>query len=247
MKKLLPILLLILPLALLAQDAKQFKQTVALDGAKTGNIRLELPAGELHLKTGSKALLDASITYDRADWKPSVNINKNDGAASLTINQKNTNNKESSGENKWNVSLNKNIPLNLHLTMGAGTSKLDLNNSNLKKLKIEAGAVSMDVNLGGSAVKEVDIAAGVGELNVDLTGNWDHDVDIEVTGGIGEVNISVPKNTGVLLNATGIGTKNLNGFKKNGSHHQNAAYGKSKHTLTIKVSGGMGNINVTEV
>ncbi|MBC5772485.1 hypothetical protein H8S95_00270 [Pontibacter sp. KCTC 32443] len=246
MKKLLSSLLFILPLSLLAQDSNQFKGTIPLTDTKGGTIRLEIPAGELSLKTGTTQLIDANVNYNRTDWKPNMDFSKKNGMADLTMTQKDISNKSNSGENKWNISLNKNIPLNLYLKMGAGETKLDLSNSHLETLDIEAGAVSCDVNLKGSSVKVVEIAAGVGELNLDMTGNWNHNVKVDIAGGIGEVNLKLPKNTGVKLNASGLGSKNLNGFKKNGGYYQNAAYGKSKHTLTINVSGGMGSINVVE-
>jgi hypothetical protein len=246
MKKLLYTVALLFPLALQAQDAHKFNHTLGLDGTKQSNIRLEIPAGELTLKTGSAQLIDTKVNYNLKDWKPTTSLTRSNGSTSLTIKQKSDNGNNNAGENKWNVSLNKSTPLNLSLTMGAGKSNLDLSNSRLQKLNIEAGAVGCDINLKGSSVKVVEIAAGVGELNLDMTGNWDHNVQVDISGGIGEVNLKLPKNTGVRLNPTGLGSKNLNGFKKNGSYYQNAAYGKSKHTLTINVSGGMGSINVVE-
>lgn len=246
MKKLLYPILALLPFTLLAQNAHQFKQTVPVDGARAGTVKLEIPAGELFLKTGSTQLAEAQVSYKQSDWKPSMSLNRSNGNTTLTLKQANLKNNTENVENKWNVSLNKSLPLNLELEMGAGTSRLDLSNSRLQTLDIEAGAASIDLNLKGSTVKEVEIAAGVGELNLDLTGDWNHDVKLDISGGIGEVNLKLPKNTGVRINPSGLGSKNLNGFRKNGAYYQNAAYGKSKHTLTIHVSGGMGSLNVVE-
>lgn len=246
MKKLLLSLLSMLPLALAAQNLTNYKQAIPLDGAKTGTVRLEIPAGELSLKTGSTKLIDASIAYNHAGWKPNLKLTKTNGATSLTLKQTEDGNKENNGKNKWTVNLTREIPVNLYLVMGAGTSKLDLSNSRLQTLDIEAGAVGVDLNLSGSSVKNVEIDAGVGALNLDLTGDWNHDVALHISGGIGEVNLKLPKNTGVRINPSGLGSKNLYGFRKNGAYYQNAAYGKSKHTLTIHVSGGMGSLNVVE-
>ncbi|MBB6612502.1 hypothetical protein H7F15_15765 [Pontibacter sp. Tf4] len=244
-KRLFPILLL-LPLSLLAQDARQFKQSIPVNDARQSTVKLEIPVGELNLKTGSTQLLEANVAYDRVDRKPTMQLNRTNGSTSLTLKQGDFKSENKTGDNKWDISLSKTLLLHLELEMGAGTSKLDLSNSRLQTLDIEAGATSIDLNLKGSTVKEVEIAAGVGELNLDLTGNWNHDVKLEISGGIGEVNLKLPKNTGVRINPTGLGSSNLNGFRKNGSYYQNAAYGKSKHTLTIHVSGGMGSLNVIE-
>lgn len=246
MKKLLSTILILLPLSLLAQDNMKYKASSPVGETQKGTINLEMPAGELHLKTGSTQLIDAEINYGKAEWKPSMKVNREDDNTSLTMKQKDFKNKEGNVDNIWNISLNKSVPLNLNLTMGAGKSDIDLSNSRLEKLEIKAGAVSCDIDLRGSTVKDVDIAAGVGELNLDMTGNWNHNVNVEIAGGIGEVNLKLPKNTGVRLSSAGLGSRHLPGFVKKGNYYQNAAYGKSKHTVTVNVSGGMGSLNVVE-
>ena len=247
MKKLLYFLLFILPFTLLAQDSKLFKQSVKADNVKQGTVRLEMPAGVLHLKTGTTQFIDAQVNYNHAGWKPAMNYSQNQGVANLTLKQEEISNKENNGENKWIINLNKSIPLQLIVSMGAGEANLDLSKSRLEKLNVEAGAVKCNINLAGSAVKSAKISAGVGELNVDMSGNWNHDVTMDISGGIGDVKLKLPKGTGVRLKSSGLGSKNLNGFKKNNGSYQNAAYGKSKHTLTINVSGGMGSLTVIEV
>ncbi|NDK56707.1 toast rack family protein [Pontibacter fetidus] len=247
MKKLLYLVLFIVPVALLAQNTKLFKQAVKADNVKQAIVKLEMPAGELHLKTGTTQLIDAQVNYNQAGWKPVMNYSKSNGGANLTLKQEEISNKENNGENKWTINLNKTIPLQLAVSMGAGEANLDLSKSRLEKLEVEAGAVSCNINLAGSAVKTAKISAGVGELNVDMSGNWNHNATVDISGGIGDVKLKLPKGTGVRIKASGLGSRNLNGFRKNTDYHQNAALGKSKHTLTINVSGGMGSLTVVEV
>lgn len=247
MKKFLFCLSLLLPVQLLlAQNSYKFKEAVPLNGAKEGNIRLEMPAGELNVASGSKGLLDATISYQKSDWKPSMRQSIKNGISDLTIKQQDLDNKENSGKNNWDININKNLPTNLYLEMGAGKSVLDLSSSQLQKLKVDAGAVSLDVKLSKSAVKEVDINAGVGEVTVDLTGTWDHSMSLDVDGGIGDIKLKLPKNTGVKLTATGLGSKTLTGLTKKNNYYANAALGKAKHTLTIQVTAGLGSISVVQ-
>ncbi len=247
MKKFLFCLSFILPVQLLlAQHTYEFKEVITLNGAKEGNIRLEIPAGELHLTSGSKGLLDATISYQKAAWEPSMRHNTNKGISDLTIKQQDLDNKENSGKNNWDININRNLPLNLYLEMGAGKSVLDLSSSQLQKLKVDAGAVSLDVKLSKSAVKDVDINAGVGEVTVDLTSAWDHNMSLDVAGGIGDIKLKLPKNTGVKLTTSGLGSKTLPGFTKKSNYYANSALGKAKHTLTIHVTAGIGSISVTQ-
>jgi len=246
MKNTLLIALFLLPAHLLFAQQK-YTKTVSGAGVKKGSIHLEIPAGELTLNSGGSNLAETEVRYGSADWKPSLSQSTSNGVMTLTFKQKdikNGNNGDS--ENKWRVNLSKTIPTDLYLKMGAGETKLDLSNSQLRKLDIEAGAVSLDVNLKGSKAQEVDINAGVGEVNLDLTGNWDHDATIDIAGGIGEVNLKLPKNTGIRLKTAGLGGRDLGNLQKNGSYYTNAAYGRSKYTLTINVAGGLGSINVVQ-
>ncbi len=246
MKNLLITLCFLLPMHLLLAQQK-YTKTVSTGNIKKGTIHLEIPAGELRLRNGSSNLIDTEVLYAKADWKPSLHVNTSNGVTDLTFKQQDFKSSgDNNGENKWNINISKTTPLDLYLKMGAGDTKLDLSNSQLRKLTIEAGAVGLTVNLKGSSARNVSISAGVGEVNLDLTGNWDHDATIEIAGGIGEVNLKLPKNTGVKLKTSGLGDRSLGNLKKNGDYFTNAALGKSKNTLTITVSGGLGSINVKE-
>ncbi|WP_347158543.1 toast rack family protein [Pontibacter chitinilyticus] len=248
MKYLLLIACLLIPgHLLLAQSNLKYLQTVSNTGIKKGNIHLEVPAGELRLRTGNSNLVEAEVHYTEPGWKPSFSQHTSNSIADLTFKQPDfKNSDDNNSENKWNVSISKTTPVDLYLKMGAGDTKLDLSNSRLGKLDIEAGAVSLDVNLKGSQAQDIDINAGVGEVKLDLTGNWDHDVTIDIAGGIGEVTLKLPKGTGVKLKASGLGDRDMAGLRKNGSYYTNSAFGKSKNTLTINVSGGLGSVRVTE-
>jgi hypothetical protein len=80
-----------------------------------------------------------------------------------------------------------------------------------------------------------------------MTGNWNHNVSVEIAGGIEEVNIKLSKNIGVRLSSAGLSSRSFSGFVQNSDYYQNATCDKSKHTLTINVFGGMGSLNIVEV
>lgn len=244
--KRLPLLLCLLISAhvLLAQQKYSYEKTIPASGVKKGNVRLEIPVGTLQLNATGSDMLNSKVQYTHSNWKPSMNLNNNNGTVDLKLSQDKVSGSQENVGNSWVVNLGKNIPLALFLQMGAGESKIDLSNSQVQRLEIEAGAASLHVNLGKSAIKIADIKAGVGELNLDLRGNWDHDAAVEVAGGIGDINIKLPKNTGVRLETAGLGSQNLDGLTKEGSYYRNAALGKAKHTLTIKATGGLGSITV---
>jgi predicted membrane protein len=238
-----------LPLqVLLAQSKFEFKETAPLNGARKAKVVLDMPAGVLHVKAESNALAEANIKYDRADWKPLLTRSNQNQVTELRIKQpelKNSRNNETK-ENTWNINLSKNTPLELQVEFGAGESKVDLRNSKVEKLTISGGAGSLNLDLRGSQVKALEINTGVGEVVLDLRGNWNHDLQVEISSGLGEVKLLLPKSTGVRLKRSGMGSLSAGGLRKEKNYYRNQALGKNKHTLSINVSGGLGSVTVSQ-
>src|SRR5216684_1429902 len=94
---------------------------------------------------------------------------------------------------------------------------------------------------------ELKVNMGAGQADVDLTGDRKADLRADIEGGVGEANIRLPKNVGVIVNASGgIGTIDTHGLKHDGDEYTNEAYGKSPVTIHLKVEGGIGRISLTQ-
>jgi hypothetical protein len=64
---------------------------------------------------------------------------------------------------------------------------------------------------------------------------------------VGEANIRLPKNIGVIVHASGgLGTIGAHGLKHDGDEYTNEFYGKSPVTIHLKVAGGVGRIVLTQ-
>ena len=69
--------------------------------------------------------------------------------------------------------------------------------------------------------------------------------DSDSEGGVGEANIRLPKDIGVIANASGgIGSIEAPGLHRDGNEYTNDAYGKSPVTIHLKVQGGVGTIRL---
>lgn len=243
MKKLLLLLSICLTAhVLMAQQT--YDKVIPATGISNGTVRLEIPVGTLNLNASGSDLISTKIQYSLVSWTPRMDLSKKNGTAALELSQKKVSGNQSDVENNWDVNLSKNTPLALFIQMGAGESKIDLGNSKVQKLEIQAGAVALDVKLAKSALREANIKAGVGELNLDLSGDWNHDLTLDIAGGMGEINLTLPKGTGVKLETSGFGSQDLSGLTKKGKFYINEAFGKTNHTLTIKAAGGLGSITV---
>jgi uncharacterized protein DUF2154/cell wall-active antibiotic response 4TMS protein YvqF len=196
-----------------------------LDGATSLNAVIEMPAGELNLSGGTSHAFESDFDYSSAWSQPRVDYRVSSGTGDLDISQDNRGPSLGPEDNTWWLHLNKSVPLDLQLKMGAAQGNLKFRDVNLKQLRVEIG---------------------VGQVNVDLTGDHSADANVEIHGGIGQAVIRLPKNVGVVVNAKGgIGAVTTHGLKKEDDNYVNDAYQKSPHTLHITVAGGIGNIDLS--
>jgi predicted membrane protein len=87
-----------------------------------------------------------------------------------------------------------------------------------------------------------------GESNINLSGKWHNDCDAQIKGGVGQINVKVPFGVGVKIHASGLlGEVNIPFFQKEGRIYTNDAWGKTKHSITLEISGAIGEINVEMV
>jgi hypothetical protein len=206
------------------QDTFESRQ-IELGGAKDGRVQVEMGAGDLRIEGGSGKLLDADFHYNVAEWRPEVKYDISAGHGYLTVRQPPVRGLfAGKHENRWDLRLNDQAPLDLRVNLGAGNGKL---------------------KLSGMALRRVDVHIGAGELNLDLRGPWDENLDVSVHGGVGEATVQLPREVGVRVHATGgLGGISAEGLHKEGDYYTNDAYGKSEVHLRLEITGGVGQINL---
>jgi hypothetical protein len=143
----------------------------------------------------------------------------------LEISQDDSNKQfRTTSDNHWTLHFANDIPLDLKINMGAGRANLRLQDIDASRMRIDIGA---------------------GQVDLDLTGDRKRDLNAEIDGGVGEANIRLPRNVGVIANATGgIGTIDAHGLHHDGDDYTNDAYGKTPATIHLKVEGGVGRISL---
>lgn len=195
--------------------------------AKAEFVRAEfrIGAGEIRLAGGAKELMEGDFAYTIDAWRPEVRYDGGGFRGHLTILQgKSDDVPLGDTENIWDVRLANGPALDLTVNCGAGENRLDLRELNLR---------------------HVEVHVGVGEVYVDLRGQPQHDYTVDISGGVGQVEVLVPAGVGVEAKASGgIGSVDMHGFRKSGDHWVNSAYGKTKVTVHLAVSGGIGEIKV---
>ncbi len=201
---------------------------VSIERGKAEMVRLEvkITAGELRISGGAEKLLEAEFRYNVPLMKPQVRYDSTGFRGHLLVEQAASREIHVGGdvENRWNLRVNDDTPLDVLMRMGAGEGRL---------------------NLGSLDLRRVEIHMGVGEVEVDLRGHPKRDYDVEIRGGVGEATVRLPSDVGVIAEAKGgIGEISVNNLRKEGNRYVNDAYGKTKPTIRLDVRGGVGQINL---
>jgi hypothetical protein len=199
--------------------------SVPASGAKQVHAHLQMAAGEIDISGGSAKLCDGSITYNVPEWKPDLSYSVNDAQGSLMIMQPESHHTTFGGTKyAWDLHFNNKIPLELAVEMGAGDSKLNLADLQLRDLNVKVGA---------------------GDATIDLTGNWNQDVTATLQGGVGDLRLKLPRGMSVRVTVQGgIGSVEAPDFKRNGSEYVNDAYAQGKPTINVSISGGIGDVHL---
>jgi hypothetical protein len=198
---------------------------IELGDVESAVVELDMGAGELEVHGGARELMEATFTYNVDKWKPQIDYHTTGREGVLKIKQGDTEGIPfGDTKNKWDISLNENVPIDLRVEMGAGQGILDLR----------------DVQLS-----DLDIDGGVGELRLDLSGERNRDLDVDIDGGVGSATIYLPEDVGVKVHVDGgIGSVNASGLKKINGSYTNDAFGESDVTITIRIDAGIGSIDL---
>jgi hypothetical protein len=200
-------------------------QTVDLPGAESAKIHIEMPAGHLALTGGAAKAVEGTFDYNESDGKPTISHEIHGSQGEVSITQEGTHvHFMRRGGNNWNVHLNKDLPTDLRIDVGAGQG---------------------DFQLGGLALTGLQVNMGAGQVTVDLRGDWKKDLDATIEGGVGQATIRLPDNVGVRVRAnSGIGSISHSGLERRDDYYVNSAYGKSPVTLRLNIDKGIGTIDL---
>jgi hypothetical protein len=200
-------------------------QSVKLDDAKSVIVNIIFGAGVLDVTGDGEDLLDADFTYNVAKLKPQVEYT--DGT--LVVSQPDTKGIPvlpgvTDFRNEWGLHLGNDVPMQLSVNVGAGTSNL---------------------KLGGLSLSGLDITLGATEGTIDLSGDWAHDLDITIDAGASNITVILPKDAGVRVAVDrGPTMIDAQGLLQDGDVYTNAAYGESGVTLHVDLKTGIGLINL---
>jgi hypothetical protein len=202
-------------------------KSVELGGARSVNVDINLGAGDLELTGGAEKLLEADFNYNVARLKPEVKY-KN---GTLVVRQPDYNGIPDligigGYRNEWGLRLSDEVPMDLSVNMGAGTS---------------------DLKLAGLSLTGLDIILGAGTYTIDLAGDWARDLDVTIDSGAAFITMRLPRDVGArVVVDRGANLIDTAGLSQDGNVYTNAAYGVSEVTMQVNLKAGIGQINLEE-
>jgi hypothetical protein len=208
------------------QEARTESQRVELGGAESARVEVTMGAGVLQIGGGAEDLLEADFTYSQESWKPEVNYAVRGSEGVLSIKQPSVTGVLPSPELRyeWALRFNSEVPMEMKIEMGVGGGELELGDLNLRKL---------------------DLNVGVGGANISLDGDWEADLDATFKGGVGGLNLTLPSDVGVRVEAeSGLGGVDALDFHKEGDVYTNDAFGSSDVTLNVRIKVGVGGVEL---
>jgi hypothetical protein len=200
-------------------------ESVDLGDAEAVRVEIDFGAGDLEVTAGADTLLQADFTYNVAELKPEVEYS----GGTLVVRQPATDGLPvlqgiTDFRNEWVLRLSDDVPMDLNVKMGAGTS---------------------DLQLAGLSLTALDVSLGAGQYTLDLSGDWARDLDITVDAGATDLSLRLPSSVGVRVEIDdGPHTVDASGLTQAGNVYTNAAYGEAEVTLQVSIEAGPGRIDL---
>ena len=248
-------------------------ETIPLDGTESANVDILFGAGDLEVyATDSDNLFVGSFVYNVEAWEPKItqegdSLRIEQGGDDDAWGWPDG---SSSPRNEWRLEFSPDVLLDVDIKAGAGEGDLDLtglqlerlnvdmgagdfavrfdepSDTKMERLTINAGAGRIDIDaIGNVSPQEVVVQGGAGDIALDLTGEWSQSASVEVTAGVGSLALRLPAEVGVQVDVEGgLSSVSTTGLTRSGGDYVNDIYGDSEFELTVKITAGIGDIDL---
>lgn len=128
-------------------------------------------------------------------------------------------------DDRWNVHLSPDIPIELTVKTGASDSELDLSKLKVTKLNVETGASQLSVTLPEAAGLTI----------------------ARIKAGVADVKVTVPQNVAArIATQTGLTPTNIDEirFPRTGGAYQSLNYDTATNRIDLEIQGGLANLRV---
>jgi len=199
---------------------------IELGEAESAQIQVRMGAGRLRIEDGSQALLEGAFTYNIPEWRPELNYTVDGEIGQLLIQQPSGVEilpQRGVSQYDWNLRLNDRVPITMNVVLGAGEAQL---------------------YLGELRLSDLSVSTGAGNTIIDLSGAWYNDLNVNIQGGVGQIDLVLPDRVGIRLETSGLALIEVDDLTREGNVYTNPSYGQSQANLLITFQAGLGALNV---
>jgi len=127
----------------------------------------------------------------------------------------------------------------------ANRADIKLNPNPVWEINVETGATKLNFDLSKFKIKNLTLKGGAASFDVKL-GNPLATTNVEVSTGVSEVSISVPKGAACSIRTnSGLSSNNFDGFdKKDDNRYETAGFDAAKNKIYIHMTGGVSDFKV---
>ena len=252
-------------------------QPLGKEKALESTIRFDIGSMEITGDSRNQSVYSLDLEYDKAGFRPEVRYNEalEGTEGRLYFSLQSTHHvgiHPQRYNNKLLLSFNNALPLKLKVAAGVGEARLSLSDLKISRIDFESGvgeakissyepnAVPCDyikikngvgrldaTGLGNLNFKDLEFEGGVGGASLDFTGEWKRSANIRLKLGVGGVNVRLPREVGVRVDAEKnfLSGLHLDGFRRQNSYYYSDNYDRATIRVTIDVATGIGGLRIT--
>ncbi|MEJ2540835.1 MAG: hypothetical protein P8188_12835 [Gemmatimonadota bacterium] len=233
------------------------------------DVRVRYGAGSFQVRPAESGVLyDVELRYDAEQFDPVAEYRNGRLEVGTDTHGRNTNVKDSGGE--MVLQLARDVETDLVLEFGAVRANLDLGGMALSSLDLETGASESTVdfsapnqirmrsaemqvgaaaftanNLGNLNADRLEFSAGVGEVVLDFGGEWVRDLEVDLSMGLGSLELHIPQEIGVRMDKDSFLTSlDAPAMVKDGDSYYSENWDDAEHRLRIDIDAAFGSIRV---
>lgn len=173
-------------------------------------------------------------------------------------------------EPRMELRLSPTVPQNLEMEMGAVRAEMDLggialrsfelatgasdtritaermNPVDMEDLVLKVGAASLQADgLGYLNPRNISVEGGVGEVRLGLEGLTRDDIEIEVSLGLGTVELRIPEGVGIRLTRSSfLSSLHAPSLERRGDAHYSSDWESADQRVRIAVDSALGNVRI---
>jgi hypothetical protein len=268
--------LTLIPVSLWAQGSEEAKEVVTADGCKFFDIQIDFSAGVLEIAPADiPELLKLDVYYTPRSVRYSVEkTERPDRCDVLLVSERRRSWSDDDSDNEWTIQLSKKHTSSLELEIGACEARMDLggiplselvmdigaaeleldfsepNPVPMKELSVDCGASSMEITgLVNANARFMSFDIGAGSCEIDLRGEIKGEVEIEVSVGVGSMDIILPQDVAVMVDGDEdwLSTLDFSGLDLEETRRgtwETDGFSKATNRVIINADVAMGSISI---